>query len=525
MQGLKKILQLFLPSRDIHIEKGYFRPLDTLDECRCALGGFEPVLSRLGCISTEKHTPDGGTVIKNRIILDAKQSEVTSATSREYRSVMPRLTDAVTDALCMMSNLEEDETLEQLIADISDAFWLIPLHPKERRFFVASFQGKFLVFERTAQGSRGAPLTFCTIMGLATRLLQSLLLRDRLHMKRHKQDARTDDPWIIGKGTATQVNRIFSIVLLTWCLFGFPVATHKATRGRSLKWIGMYISLFPDRVEVSIPPDKVDELERMTLDFPKSNVVSVKALRTYVGNAMSIASVIFTWRPFLNQIFAAIHSDGDSNVPNGCIWLRQIEHSLLWFRAFFTTLKDGFLNAGPHVVIIWDASPFGIGAVLCINGAIVEYLHDTPSSFESDLLRLVRGDSESQQVMECLAGLVALRTWAHFWNKRKISLAIRSDNVGALILQSKLKTTSARNAIIAREFALDLGDASFAPRIIEHIPGFTNVICDSLSRLLDDSGKYATPPILKECRRVCLPARNEDWWRSIRPLKQVADNR
>ena len=103
--------------------------------------------------------------------------------------------------------------------------------------------------------------------------------------------------------------------------------------------------------------------------------------------------------------------------------------------------------------------------------------------------------------------------------------AIRSDNVGALILLSKLKTTSARNAIIAREFALDLGDASFAPRIIEHIPGVTNVICDSLSRLLDDSGKYATPPIRKECRKVCLPARNEDWWRSIRPLKQVADNR
>ena len=134
------------------------------------------------------------------------------------------------------------------------------------------------------------------------------------------------------------------------------------------------------------------------------------------------------WRPLLNEIFAAIHSDVGSNAPNGCIWLRLIEHSLLWFRAFFTTLKhhlvrtwplDGFLNAGPHVVIIWDASPFGIGAVLCINGAIVEYIHATPSSFESDLLRLVRGDSESQQVMECLAGLVARRTWAHFWKKRK----------------------------------------------------------------------------------------------------------
>ena len=36
--------------------------------------------------------------------------------------------------------------------------------------------------------------------------------------------------------------------------------------------------------------------------------------------------------------------------------------------------------------------------------------------------RLVRGDSESQQVMECLAGLVAGRTWAHFWKKTQILL-------------------------------------------------------------------------------------------------------
>ena len=138
-------------------------------------------------------------------------------------------------------------------------------------------------------------------MGLATRLLQSLLLRDHLHMKLTNR-MRACRCTRATHGSLQRARRhrstgIFSIVLLTWCLFGFPVATHKATRGRSLKWIGMYISLFPDRVEISIPPDKVDELERMTLDFLKSNVVSVKALRTYVGKAMSIASVIYTWRP------------------------------------------------------------------------------------------------------------------------------------------------------------------------------------------------------------------------------------
>eukprot|EP00972_Heterocapsa_arctica_P050444 7416182-Heterocapsa_arctica.AAC.1 len=47
---------------------------------------------------------------------------------------------------------------EWLVLDFADAFWHVPLLPSERRFFVACFRGKYLVFMRVAQGSRGAPL-------------------------------------------------------------------------------------------------------------------------------------------------------------------------------------------------------------------------------------------------------------------------------------------------------------------------------------------------------------------------------
>ena len=107
---------------------------------------------------------------KTRIILDAKESNVTSATLRRFRSILLRVMDAVSDALHLTSQCKKGECVEQLIADVSDAFWLVPLEPRERRFFVAKFWGKFSVFLRTAQGSRTALLTFCTIMSLATRL-------------------------------------------------------------------------------------------------------------------------------------------------------------------------------------------------------------------------------------------------------------------------------------------------------------------------------------------------------------------
>ena len=120
-------------------------------------------------------------------------------------------------------------------------------------------------------------------------------------------------------------------------------------------------------------------------------------------------------------------------------------------------------------------------------------------------------------MLECLAGLVALRVWARHWQHRRITLALRSDNIGALVLLSRLKTTSSRNALIAREFALDLGDASFKPDIAEHIPGFANKCCDALSRLCDPTFDNDTPPLLANVQRVDLPPRERSWWRSVSP--------
>ena len=59
------------------------------------------------------------------------------------------------------------------------------------------------------------------------------------------------------------------------------------------------------------------------------------------------------------------------------------------------------------------------------------------------------------------------------WQQTRVELAIRADNIGALVLFSRMKTSSVRNSIVAREFALDLGNASFSPDVVQHIPGFT----------------------------------------------------
>ena len=84
-----------------YAKAGYLKVFENLDEVRRYLGG-NPTLSRFGCIV---RTKDGRT--KKRIILDFKQSKVTSGTRRRWRVMLPRLVDLVADILKVSEGLLE----------------------------------------------------------------------------------------------------------------------------------------------------------------------------------------------------------------------------------------------------------------------------------------------------------------------------------------------------------------------------------------------------------------------------------
>ena len=99
----------------------------------------------------------------------------------------------------------------------------------------------------------------------------------------------------------------------------------------------MQITVNQREVQVEIPEDKILELESLSLDILASNVTSCKVLRSYVGKAMYIASTIYTWRPFLSQLFAALFPAQGTNAPKGCVWTQancyayQVDLGILTF--------------------------------------------------------------------------------------------------------------------------------------------------------------------------------------------------
>eukprot|EP00435_Cladocopium_sp_Y103_P022058 s1576_g5.t1 len=495
-------------------EKGFLDKFSSIQELETEVGG-RPTLSKLGCIKkTKVNVETGETVTKTRIILDCKRSHVSRAARRLHKAVLPRVTDAVQSLLRNMARAPGEVTM--LIADITDAFWLIPLRKCERKYFTAMLRGNFYSFNRTAQGSRGAPLTFAAIIATAARWVASA--DHDMHLQVY-----VDDPIAILQGSESHRQRMACLVIVMWSLMGFPIATHKARLDTELVWIGVGLQVTPTQVKAEVPEAKVKELDGLLADSLSSNVVSKRSLRTLIGKAMAIASIIYVWRPFISELYTALHAE-PSRAPQGCVWTKQIEPAVKWLRTFLAGelagiqriyLLDVYTANCPEVTITWDASPYGMGATLQLAGRFLEFFAIPISKEDEVHLSTQAGSHEGQQTWEALCGLICLRLWRKWWQTAKLTLRLRNDNVGALTLYAQTKGRSPAHTLLAREFALDLGQAQYRPAVAEHIPGSVNVICDVLSRRFQPDVEFKLPPQLAQAKAVVPPPRPRVWWKTL----------
>ena len=142
-----------------HIDMGHLKAFDTEAQLRDLLDGRAPILNKICIISKER-----AGVVKKRMILDTKVSGLKKCSAKHQRVLLPRLLDAVIQALRLYDKCEQHEQMEFFVLDFSEAFWQVPLAPCERRYFCArlDLQNKvqFLVFLRTVQG-QPSPILWC----------------------------------------------------------------------------------------------------------------------------------------------------------------------------------------------------------------------------------------------------------------------------------------------------------------------------------------------------------------------------
>jgi hypothetical protein len=66
-----------------------------------------------------------------------------------------------------------------------------------------------------------------------------------------------------------------------------------------------------------VPQSKVFEIVHLITQALR-NMISVKSLRTLIGKVMSIATIIYVWRPIVQELYGALH-EKQTNAPQGCV--------------------------------------------------------------------------------------------------------------------------------------------------------------------------------------------------------------
>jgi len=237
------------------------------------------------------------------------------------------------------------------------------------------------VFNRTTQGSRGAPLTWARIAALLGRLVQALVGSAQGRISTY-----VDDPIMPCVGSEAQRTRTMVLAICALAALNFPLSLKKASRSFDQKWTSAMYSPLPGNsgIKVRIKDELVDDIKDDLAKMANVNVVPKKLLASHVGRLSHIASVVQYLRPFLSELYAALYS-GTENF----VWRKQIQHSINWIEAFVydesVTLSRSYkvstyLGKGSSVETNMDASPWGLGAYIAVNGVILEFFKSAISA-------------------------------------------------------------------------------------------------------------------------------------------------
>ena len=178
---------------------------------------------------------------------------------------------------------------------------------------------------------------------------------------------------------------------------------------------------------------------------------------------------------------------------------------------------DSYMNLGKQVELVTDASPWGLGGYVTVDRQVKEFYQSELDENDFANFGHAKGDCRGQQAWEALAMLVALRLWADTWLTGRVRLRVRGDSVAMLTVVMHMKAVSDSSAmLVAREVALDVAEAAYAPDVGSHLPGDANATADVLSRRWDpNAGEWRLPPVLAGAIEAVAPQRSQAYYRIL----------
>ena len=460
------------------------------------------------------------------MVIDLRRSGGNGRVVLPERVVLPRLSDftaAITDLMEFETegNSESNVGYEMTVVDFEDVFHTLSLREEDRGIMAIRTCTGWAVFQRLCCGMAAAPLVWCRVGAAAGRLGQALFKPHELRLQ-----IFVDDPAIATRGTPEVRAWNLGILLLFWAVLGFRFNWPKAHRGQTVPWIGAQLSIENRSgirgVLATLGPKKMAEMMDTIDSLRKAKgLVCSKRVRTLAGQ-LSWASGLFPWiRAFNSLLWGALqaHLSEESSAkwsarkrPTQLFFVVRIAQALDWIAALLAGTIRGpagtfmpvqrWITPEQHstqnsVAIRTDASPFGFGAILFVQGAPAQWIAGEWTEDDAHILCAKIGEAAWQAEWEFLTLLRAVDTWIGHLRSRSTAL-FQMDATAALHTAARgAGRTPVMNALAA-ELAIRMESAN-SRMLPEHLSGTLNFECDALSRL---SQGAEIPPALAGVRRV-----------------------
>lgn len=483
----------------------------------------------LGTVTKTK--ADGS--LKHRLIQDLKVNEVNLAVGLPERLVLPRPVDLAVDLAELHAATGPEGQLAVGIIDFADAFMSVPLRPEERRYNCAEVpaglrrdrpplhasepqSGQLVVWRVLGFGGRPNPLVFGRLTASLMRAGQAMLSSradweasagaggagsgtGHFVSAKVRLQLYVDDAAGIFSGARGDVIEAFDLLLLLWLVLGAPISWSKVALEQldkgPCRWIGVDFDTAGAGARMRLPSQFLEDLAAQVRDLAsRPGRVSDTEAQQLCGRAARVAFVVPTAVPFAAALRAALQdARGTPGRQHAAV---RFAVAARWFLALLAELPiiDGeqvhlerlifaggppVLRAGFCEAIVFDASPWGGGAVKFLGKRPVEYF---TCDFTEELcseLGTVRGESAHLTFYEALVVLATLEVWYPAGGARGV--AVVGDNVGALTVAVSRRGRGDLGKV-CREVALRQARSGLHVAA-GHLPSSLNTWADALSRL------------------------------------------
>ncbi|KAK3103148.1 hypothetical protein FSP39_016826 [Pinctada imbricata] len=360
--------------------------------------------------------------------------------------------------------------------DIASAFRLLPIRPEDFCLLGFQFQGIFFIDKCLPFGCSIACATFEKFSTALHWLIEQ-------HSSLDSIVHYIDDFLFAGPAKSENCKELMATFDIICDRLGVPISQDK-TKGPSTKLTFPGLGIDTDTQTIYVPPDKVQNLQTLLLATLQSKKLTLKEMQALIGSLAFICKALPAGRAFCRRFYDSLSS---ASKPFHRIRItRELKEDIeIWL-----TFLENYNGSTPFPDPLWvpnnalclasdSAGSFGRGVIFKNLWAYMSWPEEWSSDIRRDLTYL-----------ELVPVALAIHIWGESLQSSKIVMQV--DNLAVVHILNNKTSKSPRVMSLLRPLLQKLLQFNIQLHCM-HVPGYTNVIADAISRFQWDTFRQVAP--------------------------------